>query len=94
MRWILILILKESQTEALHDLQYKETNKFYGTSVCNKICSKCNRFYLYKGKKIYYVTTANIDNNISHVIKKYIPILNKIYTKLDDNWKTNTQFCV
>ena len=51
-------------------------------------------FLLYKGNKIYYVTSANIDNNISHVIKKYIPILNKIYTKLDDNWKTNTQFCV
>jgi hypothetical protein len=44
MRWILILILKESQTEALHDLQYKETNKLYGTSVCNEMCSKCNRF--------------------------------------------------
>ena len=70
MRWILILILKESQTEALHDLQYKETNKLYGTSVCNEMCSKCNRFFiLYKGNKIYYVTTANIDNNISHVIK-------------------------
>ena len=45
MRWILILILKESQTEALHDLQYKETNKLYGTSVCNEMCSKCNRFF-------------------------------------------------
>ena len=95
MRWILILILKESQTEALHDLQYKETNKLYGTSVCNKMCSKCNRFFLYKGNKIYYVTTANIDNKYFSCHQKYIIILNnKIYTKLDDNWKTNTQFCV
>ena len=51
-------------------------------------------FFLYKGNKIYYVTTANIDNKYFSCHQKYIIILNKIYTKLDDNWKTNTQFCV